>query len=141
MRDATSPADPLATPAVVCAGRLESDPAAGRITARPFALRRATNSPSSTSWPTASPPARAGRLDLRTVYPEFGIPLFSVDANDAIAAYRVATEALHNARHLRGPCVIEALAVPQPPKGAASLLELLASYMKRHGNPPPAELD
>jgi TPP-dependent pyruvate/acetoin dehydrogenase alpha subunit len=58
--------------------------------------------------------------------------LFTVDANDAIAAYRVATEALHHARHLRGPSVIEALAVT----GGASPLELLTAYMERHGNPP-----
>ncbi len=72
-------------------------------------------------------------MDLRTLYAEFGIPVFSVDANDAIAAYRVATEALHNARHHRGPCVIEALTLPGKSAGA---LELLQGYMERHGNWP-----
>ena len=83
-------------------------------------------------------------LDLRTLYADFGIPVFSVDANDAIAAYRVATEALHNARHQRGPCVIEALTLlgkggcsPHSPEEggcAPRALELLRGYMERHGN-------
>jgi dehydrogenase E1 component len=73
--------------------------------------------------------------DLRSIYPEFGIPLFTVDATDAVAAYRVATEALHNARHLRGPSVLEALILP--PRGTtADPLQLLTAYMERHGNPP-----
>jgi hypothetical protein len=74
-------------------------------------------------------------LDLRTLYAEFGIPVFSVDSHDAIAAYRVATEALHNARHLRGPCVIEALMLPNA-GGRENPRELLTAYMERHGNPP-----
>jgi len=75
-------------------------------------------------------------LDLRSIYPEFGVPLFTVDANDAIAAYRVATEALYNARHLRGPSVIEALMLPHSSAAANHALELLTAYMQRHGNPP-----
>ena len=76
-------------------------------------------------------------LDLGNLCAGFGIPCFSVDAADAIAAYRVATEALHNARHLRGPCVIEALTLHSPDAAAHRPLDLLASYMERHGNPPP----
>jgi hypothetical protein len=79
---------------------------------------------------------REQRLDLRTLYAEFGIPVFSVDAQDAIAAYRVATEALHNAKHHRGPCVIEALTLPSAGGGQVNPRELLAAYMERHGNPP-----
>lgn len=75
-------------------------------------------------------------LDLRTFYAEFGIPVFSVDANDAIAAFRVATEALHNARHMRGPCVIEALKLQDQAKGITDPLNLLAAYMERHGTLP-----
>jgi TPP-dependent pyruvate/acetoin dehydrogenase alpha subunit len=74
-------------------------------------------------------------LDLRALYAEFGIPVFSVDANDAIAAYRVATEALHNARHLRGPCVVEALTI-HGKASSAGPLDLLREYMERHGNWP-----
>ncbi|MGC2208753.1 MAG: thiamine pyrophosphate-dependent enzyme [Candidatus Korobacteraceae bacterium] len=140
-RDATSPSDSLATPAVVCAGGLESDPEAEQDYRAAFRFAARHKLPILYVVANSLAPSQSRPLDLRTLYPEFGIPLFSVDANDAIAAYRVATEALHNARHLRGPCVIEALAVPQPPSGAASPLELLASYMERHGNPPPAELN
>jgi hypothetical protein len=142
VRDAASPADSpiaetLATPAVVCAGQLESDPEAQQDYRAAFRFAARHKLPILYVVANSLAPSQSRLLDLRTLYPEFGIPLFSVDANDAIAAYRVATEALHNARHLRGPCVIEALAVPQPPSGAASPLELLASYMERHGNPPP----
>jgi TPP-dependent pyruvate/acetoin dehydrogenase alpha subunit len=79
---------------------------------------------------------RRQELDLRTLYAEFGIPVFSVDANDAIAAYRVTTEALHNARHSRGPCVIEALTFGSKGISKPDTLELLRSYMERHGNWP-----
>jgi hypothetical protein len=81
-------------------------------------------------------PGRRQTLDLRTLPAEFGIPVFSVAANDAIAAYRVATEALHNARHLRGPCVIEALTVTGKHQSAIGALDLLRNYMERHGNWP-----
>ena len=74
--------------------------------------------------------------DLRTLYAEFGIPVFSVDANDAIAVYRVVTEALHNARHGRGACVIEALNLPDSPLSREAALQLLEGYMRRHGSWP-----
>ena len=81
-------------------------------------------------------PGRKQELDLRTLHAEFGIPVFSVEANDAIAAYRVATEALHNARHMRGPCVIEALTLLGKSSSVASPLDLLRGYMELHGNWP-----
>ena len=81
-------------------------------------------------------PGCRNAVDSRTFYAEYGIPVFSVDANDAIAAYRVATEALHNARHLRGPCVIEALTMKRENGTAFDPRELLATYMERHGNLP-----
>jgi hypothetical protein len=81
-------------------------------------------------------PGRRQALNLGILYADFAIPVFSVDANDAIAAYRVATEALHNARHLRGPCIIEALTVNGKGNSAVNALDLLRSYMERHGNWP-----
>jgi len=81
-------------------------------------------------------PGRRQTLDLKTLTGEFGIPVFSVAANDAIAFYRVATEALHNARHLRGPCVIEALTLNGKRRSAVSAIDLLQNYMERHGNWP-----
>jgi pyruvate dehydrogenase E1 component alpha subunit len=81
-------------------------------------------------------PGRRQALDLRTLYAEFGIPVFSVEANDAIAAYRVATEALHNARHGRGPCVIEALTLDGNGVSKEDTLRLLRTYMERHDNWP-----
>jgi TPP-dependent pyruvate/acetoin dehydrogenase alpha subunit len=75
-------------------------------------------------------------LDLRSLYPEFGMHVFTVDANDAIAAYRVTTEAMHFSRQRRGPSILEALSVPAPPNGEAHTpLQLLAAYMRRHGCP------
>jgi len=81
--------------------------------------------------------ARKGEAhDLRTLYAEFGMPVFSVDANDVIAVYRVVTEALHNARHGRGACVIEALSLPGAPLSRETALRLLEGYMQRHGSRP-----
>lgn len=77
-------------------------------------------------------PGTPQAIDLRSFYPEFGLPVFSVDARDAIAAYRVATEALYNARYNRGPAVIEALSVQGEDTDP---LALLGSYMERHGVP------
>jgi hypothetical protein len=129
--DATQP-----IPAVVCAGQLNLHPEAQQDYRAAFRFAARHKLPILYIVANSLAPGRSPQLDLRTLYTEFGIPLFSVDAADAIAAYRVATEALHNARHLRGPCVIEALAIQQPHAASASPLELLASYMERHGNPP-----
>ena len=81
-------------------------------------------------------PGKRQELDLRTLYAEFGIPVFSIDAHDAIAAYRVATEALHNARHGRGPAVIEALTFGDKEISRELALDLLRGYMARHDNRP-----
>jgi hypothetical protein len=130
-------ADSQAIPAVICAGKLDTDPAAQQDYRAAFRFAARHKLPILYIVANSLTPSSQGQpLDLRTLSTEFGIPLFSVDADDAIAAYRVATEALHNARHLRGPCVIEALATPHSPAAAASPLELLAVYMELHGNPP-----
>ena len=81
-------------------------------------------------------PGRRQIVDLRSLYEDLAIPVFSVDANDAIAAYRVATEALHNARHLRGPCVVEALTIHGKRNSSGNAVDLLRNYMERHGNWP-----
>ena len=129
-------ADPQATAAVVCAGTLDPQPEAQQDyrAALRFAARHKL--PILFLVANSLTPGQSRQLDLHTLYAEFGIPLFSVDASDAIAAFRVATEALHNARHLRGPCVIEALTVHSPHPGPVSPLALLAAYMERHGNRP-----
>ena len=124
--------NPKAT-ALVCAGPLDGGTESGQ--AYRSAFRFAARHKLSILYLVASSLRAGGRQkpDLRTLHSEFGIPVFSVDANDAIAAYRVATEAVHNARHLRGPCVIEALTLPGK---SSSPLELLREYMERHGSRP-----
>ena len=126
-------ADAKAT-ALVCAGKLEAQSKEDYRCAFRFAARHKL--PILFLVANTMTPGRRQELDLRTLYAEFGIPVFSVEANDAIAAYRVATEALHNARHMRGPCVVEALTLLGKSSGAASPLELLRGYMERHGNWP-----
>ena len=128
-------AHPREEAAIVCAGLLAGGTEAERDYRAAFCFAARHRLPILYVIANRLTPSTEGTpLDLRSIYPEFGIPLFTVDANDAIAAYRVATEALHNARHLRGPSVIEALAVA-PNAASASPLELLTAYMERHGNP------
>jgi hypothetical protein len=86
-------------------------------------------------------PARIGTRadstrDLRTLYAEFGIPVFTIDAHDPIAAFRVATEAAHNARVSRGASVLEAAVIQTPNASLNSEppLRLLENYMRRKGN-------
>jgi TPP-dependent pyruvate/acetoin dehydrogenase alpha subunit len=124
--------NPKAT-ALVCAGELDGGTESGQ--AYRSAFRFAARHKLPILYLVASSLRAGGRqkLDLRTLHSELGIPVFSVDANDAIAAYRVATEAVHNARHLRGPCVIEALTLAGK---SSSPLELLRGYMERHGSRP-----
>jgi Dehydrogenase E1 component len=122
-------ADSQAT-ALVCAGKLDATD--DYRTAFSFAARHKL--PILFLVANALTPDRPQKIDLSTLHAEFGIPVFSVDATDAIAAYRVATEALHNARHLRGPCVIEALTVHGKGGGKLSAIELLRGYMERDGN-------
>lgn len=42
----------------------------------------------------------------------FGVPLITVDADDVLAVYRVASESISRARQRRGPTVIEAITAP-----------------------------
>lgn len=74
--------------------------------------------------------------DLRTVYAEYGVPVMIVDANDPIAAYRVATEAAHNARVGRGATVLQAALVQTPNKAVNSQypLQHLEEYMRKRGS-------
>jgi hypothetical protein len=118
--------------ALVCAGRLR--PEEDFRHAFSFAARHKL--PIMYLVSNSLTPRQRQALDLRTLYAEFGIPVFSVEANDAIAAYRVATEALHNARHGRGPCVIEALTLGEAGISKEDTLHLLKNYMERHGNWP-----
>jgi hypothetical protein len=125
-----------AVAAVVCAGKLGAEPEARKDYRNAFGFAARYKLPILFVMANDWTPGRHQQLDLRTLYAEFGIPVFSVDANDAIAAYRVATEALHNARQQRGPCVIEALTVLGGRNGESSALDLLGVYMERHGNRP-----
>ena len=118
--------------ALVCCGRL--DPQENYRSVFNFAARHKL--PILFLVANSLTPGRRQELDLRTLSAEFGIPVFTVEANDAIAAYRVATEALHNARHHRGPCVIEALTLRGESVSRVAALSLLQSYMERHGNWP-----
>ncbi len=120
------------TTALVCAGALEakSDP-------RPvlgFAAKHKL--PILYLVSNRYPAGKSPHLDLRTLHAEFGMPVFSTDAHDAIATFRIATEAVHNSRHGRGPCVIEALTFRPFKLRAQTALSLLADYMERHNNPP-----
>jgi hypothetical protein len=74
--------------------------------------------------------------DLRTINAEFGVPVITIDANDPIAAYRVATEAAHNARAGRGATVLEAASVQTRTTEVNSQhpLEHLEEYMRRKGS-------
>jgi TPP-dependent pyruvate/acetoin dehydrogenase alpha subunit len=74
-------------------------------------------------------------LDMGTLHTDYGIPVISVDANDAIAAYRVTTEAAHHARIGRGATIIEAVFVSGTQSGVSSPepLACLEAYMRRHG--------
>jgi hypothetical protein len=128
-------ADARAT-ALVCGGKLEAEPKAQEDFRSAFSFAARHKLPILYLVANTLTPGSRQELNLGTLYAEFGIPVFSVDANDAIAAYRVATEALHNARHQRGPCVIEALTLLGEDSSAVSALDLLRGYMERHGNRP-----
>lgn len=131
-------ADSKAT-ALVCAGKLEAQPDAEEDYRKAFSFAARHKLPILFLVANTLTPRRRQELDLRTLYAKFGIPVFSVDGNDAIAAYRVATEALHNARHMRGPCIIEALTLQGAGETPVHPLTLLRGYMERHGNWPPEE--
>ncbi len=121
--------------ALVCVGQLDREPEGREDYRRAFSFAARHKLPILYLVANSLNRGRKHEIDLRTLYAELGMPVFSVDANDAIAAYRVATEALHNARHLRGPCVVEALTIPGKTVGT-SALDLLREYMERHDNWP-----
>lgn len=121
--------------ALVCAGRLDGEAEAREDYGGAFGFAARHKLPIIYLVANRLTEGRKQELDLRTLYAEFCLPVFSLDANDAIAAYRVATEALHNARHRRGPCVVEALTI-HGKRHSAGPLELLREYMERHGNWP-----
>lgn len=121
--------------ALVCAGRLDGEPEAREDCGSAFGFAARHKLPIVYLVANHFTGGRKQGLNLGTLYADFGVPVFSLDANDAIAAYRVATEALHNARHLRGPCVVEALTIHGKGR-SASPLNLLREYMERHGNWP-----
>jgi len=127
--------NPKAT-ALVCAGLLDGGDKGRQDYRNAFSFAARHKLPILYLVANSYPPGRRQKLDLRKLYEEFGIPVFSVDASDAIAAYRIGTEAVHNARHQRGPCVIEALSLENKRNGAAKPLELLRGYMELHGNWP-----
>lgn len=122
--------NPKAT-AVICAGKLGTGSAARKDYSDAFDFAARHKLPILFLVADTLPPKRP-EADLRVLSAEFGIPAFSVDANDAIAAYRVTTEALHHARHHRGPSVIATFSMNRD----RSALDLLHEYMERHGNWP-----
>jgi TPP-dependent pyruvate/acetoin dehydrogenase alpha subunit len=123
--------------ALICAGTLEAKGKGKEDYCSAFGFAARHKLPILFLVANRMKPKGRQEVDLSKLHAELGIPVFSVDADDAIAAYRVATEALHNARHLRGPCVIEALTLPGHRGGSAvSALDLLRGYMERHGNRP-----
>jgi TPP-dependent pyruvate/acetoin dehydrogenase alpha subunit len=128
--------DAKACAVIVCVGKIGAQPEAQENFRTAFQFAARHKLPILYLVANSIAPGRPQTLDLRTLYAEFGIPVFSVDANDAIAAYRVATEALHNARHQRGPSVVEALTVQHTDGSMLNPRELLAAYMERHGNQP-----
>jgi|GEM_PF-1396764 TPP-dependent pyruvate/acetoin dehydrogenase alpha subunit len=127
--------DPKAS-ALVCAGKLTAEPEVQEESRKAFAFAARHKLPILFLVANTLTPGKRQEIDLRTLYAEFGIPVFSVASNDAIAAYRVATEALHNARHSRGPCLIEALTLNEKNRNSVDALPLLRDYMERHGNWP-----
>jgi hypothetical protein len=123
--------------AIVCAGKLDPSPKAQQDLRAACAFAARHKLPLLFLIANSLTPGQSQELDLRHLYPELGIPVFSVDSADAIAAYRVATEALHNVAHQRGPSVIEALTIHAPNVPARRPLQILADYMERHGVPLP----
>jgi len=79
---------------------------------------------------------RHASADLRTIYTKFGVPVMTVDAHDPIAAFRVATEAAHNARVGRGATILEAAMVETATLALNSRppLEQMEDYMRRKGS-------
>jgi hypothetical protein len=127
-----------ASGAILCAGELGSHPTAQQDWRSVFRFAALHKLPILFVVASRYDSPQPEMPELRTLDAEFGLPVFTVDANDAVAAYRVATEALHQIRHHRGPSLLEALSVvPDDPGAASSPLEILTAYMHRHGNPAP----
>jgi pyruvate dehydrogenase E1 component alpha subunit len=59
------------------------------------------------------------------------IPIISVDANDVVAVYRVAREALHRARANRGATLIDCYPLPLPGGRSADPITAMQQYMLR----------
>ena len=70
--------------------------------------------------------------DFRNLHAEFGVPVLTVDGNDAIAVFRVITEAAHNARFRRGATLIDAMLFSSARMGVQDPLQSLEAYMRRH---------
>jgi hypothetical protein len=127
---------PDAAAALICAGALDAGPKEQKDARNAFRFAATHRLPLLFVVANRLGARSSKQLDLRSLYPEFGMHVFTVDANDAIAAYRVTTEAMHYIRQRRGPSILEALSVPAALNGQAhSPLELLAAYMQRHGCP------
>jgi len=62
-----------------------------------------------------------------------GVPCITVDANDAVAVYRVAREAIHRARTGRGGTIIDCYPLPLPGNRPTDGLAAMEQYMKRFG--------
>jgi pyruvate dehydrogenase E1 component alpha subunit len=59
------------------------------------------------------------------------IPIISVDANDVVAVYRVAREALHRARANRGATLIDCYPLPLPGGRSTDPISAMQQYMLR----------
>lgn len=59
----------------------------------------------------------------------YGIPSISVDANDAVALYRVSREAIDRARAANGPTLVQCLSF----ESKADPIERLEHYLDKHG--------
>ncbi len=64
---------------------------------------------------------------------KYKIPVITVDANDAVAVYRVAREAIHRARTGRGGTVIDCYPLPLPGNRPSDGVAAMERYMKRFG--------
>lgn len=70
---------------------------------------------------------------LLAVAREHGIPSITVDANDVVAVYRVAREAIHRARTARGSTIIDCYPLPLPDGRPTDPVSAMEEYLKRFG--------